>query len=99
MNLDTIDKELLLARGQYSTVRACHEDCLKYLQVLTGKLSAAGSQILRAMQPADGEPGDIAILIADARQTTQEIEALATMINELAAQRAELRPRAWPKGK
>lgn len=99
MNLDDIDQDLLLARGAYSTVRAAHEDQLKLLQVQTGQLSAYGSQILRTMQPADGEAGDISILLFNARQVVDQIELTATVINELAALRAELRPKAWPKGK
>lgn len=97
MDLQTIPDDLLLARGRYSTVRAAHEDQLKRLQVLTGQLSAFGSQMLRFMQPADGEPCDIAGLLKDARSTVDQIESCAGAINELAAQRAELRPKAWPK--
>lgn len=99
MNLDDIDPALITARGQYSTIRSAHEDQLKLLQVQTGQLSAFGSQILRTMQPADGEAGDISTLIFSARQIVDQIELTAAVINELAAQRAELRPLAWPKGK
>ena len=97
MDLQTIPDDLLLARGRYSTVRAAHEDQLKRLQVLTGQLSAFGSQMLRFMQPADGEPCDITGLIKDAKHTLESIEACASGINELAQQRAELKPIAWPK--
>lgn len=97
MDFQTIPDDLLRARGLYSTVRAAHEDQLKRLQALTGQLSAFGSQILRFMQPADGEPCDIAGLVKDARTTIDSIEQCAATINELAAQRAELRPKAWPK--
>lgn len=97
MDLQTIPDDLLLARGRYSTVRAAHEDQLHRLQVLTGQLSAFGSQMLRFMQPNDGDPCDITGLLKDARTTVDQIEECAAMINELAAQRAELKPKAWPK--
>jgi len=97
MDLSTISDDLLLARGRYSTIRAMHEDELQRLQVLTGQLSAFGSQMLRFMQPKDGEPCDIAGLLKDARNTIDSIEKCAAAINELAAQRAELSPIAWPK--
>lgn len=97
MDLTTIPDDLLLARGKYSTIRAAHEDQLKRLQALTGQLSAFGSQILRFMQPADGEPCDIAGLIKDARTTIDQIDQCAATINELAMQKSELKPKAWPK--
>ena len=97
MDLTAIPQELIIARGQYSTIRAAHEDQLKRLQILTGQLSSAGSQILRLMQPEDGEPCDISGLLKDARATIDQIQQCADQINELAAQKAELRPKAWPK--
>lgn len=99
MNLDAIPDDIVRARGLYSSVRAAHEDELKRLQVLTGQLSAAGSQILRFMQPSDGLPCDLAALLKDARNTIDQIEQCGATINELAAQRAELRPLAWTKEK
>jgi len=97
MDLQTIPDALLLARGKYSTIRAAHEDQLKRLQILTGQLSSAGSQILRLMQPEDGEPCDISGLLKDARATIDQIQQCADQINELATQKAELKPKAWPK--
>lgn len=97
MDLSIIPDDLLLARGRFSTVRAAHEDELKRLQQLTGQLSAFGSQVLRWMQPADGLPEDISGLLKDARSAIDQIEQCAATINELAAQRAELRTQAWPK--
>jgi len=97
MDLSTFDQELLLNRGRYATIRSAHEDQLKRLPILTGQLSSAGSQILKWMQPAEGESSDISGLLKDARSTIDEIEECARLINELAKQRAELRPKAWPK--
>lgn len=97
MDLSTINPALIVARGEYATIRSAHEDELKRLQILTGQLSSASSQILRFMQPADGQPCDISGLLKDARFTLDQIEKCAANINELAAQRAELKPTAWPK--
>jgi hypothetical protein len=97
MDLQNIPDDLLMARGKYSTIRAAHEDELKRLSVLTGQLSAFGSQVLRWMQPEEGVPQDISGLLKDARHTIGQIEQCAATISELAAQKAELKPRAWPK--
>jgi len=97
MDLKTISDDLLLARGRYSTVRAAHEDELKHLQVLTGQLSAFGSQMLRWMQPAEGQPEDLSGLLKDARTTLDSIEQCAATITELAIMKADLKPLAWPK--
>lgn len=97
MDLENLPADLLLARGRYSTVRAAHEDELKRLQVLTGQLSAFGSQMLRWMQPSDGQPEDLSGLLKDARTTIDSIERCAATISELAAQKGALKPVAWPK--
>jgi hypothetical protein len=97
MDISSIPQDLLIARGAYSSVRAAHEDELKRLQILTGQLSAFGSQVLRWMQPADGQPEDISGLLKDARLVIDHIEQCSATIRELAEQRAELKKTAWPK--
>jgi hypothetical protein len=97
MDISSIPQDLLIARGAYSSVRAAHEDELKRLQILTGQLSAFGSQVLRWMQPADGQPEDISGLLKDARIVIDHIEQCSAMIRELAEQRTELKKTAWPK--
>lgn len=97
MDLSLIPEELILARGQYACVRSAHEDELKRLQILTGQLSAFGSQVLRWMQPADGRPEDISGLLKDARVVIDHIEQCSATIRELAEQRTELKKLAWPK--
>lgn len=101
MDLQTIPDDLLRVRGMYSTVNAAHKDQLHRLSELTGRLSAYGSQILRFMQPSGGHesPCDVSNILKDARLTIDAIEICAANINELAAQKAELLPTAWPKGK
>jgi hypothetical protein len=100
MNLDTLPPELLLARGQYATVRSAHEDEKKRLQVLCGGLGATAAQILRAMQPDhDAIPDAQAVdgLLAACRKAVDDIDACCASIDVLAAQRAALKPAAWPK--
>jgi hypothetical protein len=92
------DKELMIARGQYSTVRAMHEDAKKSLSILCGQLTSHASHILRQMQPDhDAIPETIEKEIAAARNALAKIEECAQQIEALARQRAELKPLAWPK--
>lgn len=100
MNLDEIDREVLFKRGCYATVRAEHEDAKKSLQILCGKLTAAGTQLLRMAQP-DGDglinAENVATVLQTARSTVDEIEVCIACIDSLAAQRAALKPDAWGK--
>lgn len=101
MELDDLAPELVYARGLYATVRSQHEDEKKRLSVLCGALSASASQVLRAMQPdLDAEPDIAAVksLIEAARATLASMEACADAIATLSKQRAELKPKAWPRG-
>lgn len=96
LDLSAIPDEVRRARGDYSTVRAAHEDSKKDLSKLCGQLSALASQILRKMQPDDDDvPDSVASLIDSGRATLQMIEACTTRIEGLAAQRQELKAKAW----
>lgn len=98
LDLNELPQALLLARGQYATVRSAHEDSKKQLQMLCGKMGATAAQILRAMQPDnDGVPASVAELMATCRTTLDMIDSTAMLIESLAQQRAELKPLAWPK--
>ncbi len=98
LDLNELPQALLLARGQYATVRSAHEDSKKQLQILCGKLGATSAQILRAMQPDnDGVPVGVGELMATCRLTLDSIESLTVQIEALAQQRADLKPVAWPK--
>ncbi|MBV8060809.1 MAG: hypothetical protein JO253_04705 [Alphaproteobacteria bacterium] len=100
MDLTTIPDEVLLARGKYSTVRAEHEDAKKSLQILCGKLTSAGTQLLRMAQPDGDGPMDtknVSMALQTARNTIGEIESCIAYIDSLAIQRAELKPIAWRK--
>lgn len=99
VDLSTIPESILIARGQYSTVRAQHEDEKKTLQVLCGQLSSCASQVLRRMQPEHEEdhPDGVGKLIAAGRATLTLMEECTQRIESLAKQRAELKTQAWGK--
>ena len=98
LNLADIDQAVLLARGKYSSVRAALEDSKKDLQMLCGKMTSVSSQVLRKMQPDyDAAPDSVADLMEIGRNTLQMMEATANQIESLARQKAELKPKAWPK--
>jgi hypothetical protein len=96
LDLTKIDADTLLARGEYSTIRAAHEDEKKALQLLCGALASTATKILRRMQPDnDAVPESVDELLAAARAGLDLIDATVTRIASLAQQRAEVKPRAW----
>jgi hypothetical protein len=96
IDLNTIPDETLLARGQYATVRAAHEDAKKKLSILCGNLSSAASQVLRRMQPdSDDVPESVEDVLSAARATLTEMDLCVMSIESLAQQRAELKTLAW----
>lgn len=98
LDLSTISDDVRLARGDYATVRAAHEDSKKDLQKLCGQLSAVAAQILRKMQPDNDEvPDSVETLIESGRATLNMMEACTVRIESLAKQRQELRTKAWSK--
>lgn len=98
IDLTQIDEATRLARGDYSTVRAAHEDAKKTMQMLCGQLGAFSAQILRRVQPDnDGAPESCAELLTGARNTLTLMEACVAEIEQLAQQRAALKPLAWGK--
>lgn len=98
IDLTSVPSDVLLARGEYATVRGAHEDAKKALQIHTGALSSIASKVLRQMQPdGDDVPGGIEALLMEGRATLDKIEAECLRITSLACQRADLKPKAWPK--
>lgn len=98
IDLTTIDQDTIIARGQYSTIRAAHEDEKKHLSILCGQLSSSSSQVLRYMQPGEDDAPDIAAvngMLAAARKTLDEIGKCVENIEALALQRAALKFAAW----
>ena len=100
MDLTSIPNELLVLRGQYATVRSSHEDEKKRMQALCGALSATCVQVLRAVQPEGDDPHDamyVGSLLVSGHKALEEMKECAVRIRELAEQRAELKPKAWPR--
>lgn len=98
IDLSALSEEVRLARGDYATVRAAHEDSKKRLAMLCGQQASYATQILRAMQPDhDDVPDSIESLLAAARNNLGMMEACAAEIESLARQRAELKRVAWSK--
>jgi hypothetical protein len=96
--VDLQDKELMLVRGQYSTLNAEYKDCLKELQMLTGALSSVAAQVLHGVQPKDeSEPINVTPQLDSGRLALEKIERCVTRLTDLQKQRMELRPLAWPR--
>lgn len=100
IDLTTIPEATIIARGQYATIRGAHEDQKKRLAALCGELQTTAMQVLRRLQPSEDEiPESVAEMLTYGRMTMDRIEECAAAIDQLAKQRAELRPIAWGRGK
>lgn len=98
IDLTAIDQDVILARGQYATVRSAHEDAKKRLSVLCGQFASIAPQILRYMQPPEGdtpEMGAVLGLLSLGRETLDKIENCVADIETLDIQRAGLKQAAW----
>lgn len=96
IDLSTIPEAEKIAKGEYSIIRAAHEDGKKSMQVWCGQLAAQAAQILKRVQPDnDAVPDDVDSLIVGAKNTLLAIEACAKELESLAKQRAELKKQAW----
>jgi hypothetical protein len=92
------DTDLMLARGKYSTLNAEHREIMKKLQMLTGSLSSVSAQVLHGVQPRDDSQAiDVSAVLSMGRGLLDEMERCVMRIAELAKQRAELKPIAWPR--
>lgn len=98
LDLSSIPDDVLLARGQYSTVRAAHEDAKKELAKMCGILQMVPSQILRKMQPGDeAVPQEFDELVKLGCNALEKIALQCKAVESLAAQRQELKSKAWTK--
>jgi hypothetical protein len=98
IDLTAIDPAEVVAKGQYSIVRAAHEDAKKRLAVLCGSFAAIAPQVLRLAQPdGDDVPDGAAIgkLLVDAGILLDKMDAQVSEIEGLAQQRAMLKQAAW----
>lgn len=98
IDLTLYSQDEIIAKGQYSIVRAAHEDSKKRLALLCGQFASITPQVLRLAQP-DGEAvpdgAAIASLIAQGRVLIDKMDALVVEIEGLASQRAALKMSAW----
>ena len=98
IDFNTIDQSEVIAKGQYSIVRAEHENAKKRLAVMCGAFAAIAPQVLRMAQPdGDAVPDGEAIgkLLADGGELLSKISFQITEIEGLAQQRAALKISAW----
>lgn len=98
IDFNTIDQAEVIAKGQYSIVRAEHENAKKRLAVMCGAFAAIAPQVLRMAQPdGDAIPDGEAIgkLLADGGKLLSKISFQITEIEGLAQQRAALKVSAW----
>jgi hypothetical protein len=98
IDFNAIDQGEVIAKGQYSIVRAAHEDAKKRLAVMCGAFAAIAPQVLRLAQPdGDAVPDGVAIgkLLADGGDLLSKISFQITEIEGLAQQRALLKQAAW----
>jgi len=96
IDLSAITDEVRLARGDYSTVRAAHEDEKRNLQKICGQVSAIATQVLRKMQPDhDDVPESVESLIESGRLLLDMMQGCSERIESLAKQRQELKAKAW----
>lgn len=98
IDLTTYSQDDVIAKGQYSIVRAAHEDAKKRLAVMCGVIAAIAPQVLRLAQPdGDAVPDGVAIgkLLVDGGDLLSKISFQIDEIEGLAQQRAALKQAAW----
>ena len=98
IDLNAIDPAEVVAKGQYSIVRAAHEDAKKRLAGLCSQFGPIAPQILRLAQPDNDDVPDavaIAALVEQGRTLLNKIEAQVAEVESLASQRAMLKQVAW----
>lgn len=99
MDLSSIPQEVLIARGEYATIRGAHEDEKKRLSVLCGQLSAISSQVLRAAQSDEAISAELShqldTLFLDGQKALNAMAECIEDLKELSHQRVELKQKAW----
>jgi hypothetical protein len=96
MMIELQDKELMLARGQYSTLNAERRGLLKQLQEMGDQVVSLPHKILKAAQE-DAAGASAQDLIGTIVSLGNMMGGVAMRLEELDKQRAELKPIAWPK--
>lgn len=95
-DLTQIPDEVIVARGQFATVRGAHDDRKVEMQQSCGELMSAANRILKAVtEKEEVDSEHVKQLFSEARSWLADMELKATSIESLAKQRAELKPLAW----
>lgn len=100
VDLAAIDPALLVARGQYATVRAAHEDIKKSIVARCGAILSMTQRISQLVQPDTDKQIDMQMLDAylfNLAEAVKSLEHQCDGIGELEAQRKTLKELAWPK--
>ena len=95
IDFDQLDPAVIIARGQYSTVRSAHEDALKDLHIACSKFTGFTTGILRATQPDKDQSFPGAEDFDKGRELIDEIEKIVANIEELHKQKNSLKALAW----
>lgn len=100
IDLTTYSQDDVIAKGQYSIVRAAHEDAKKRLALMCGQFASITPQVLRLAQPEGDQVPNVSVIagmFVQGRALLDEMEALVTEIEGLAQQRAALKAVAWSR--
>lgn len=95
IDFDQLDPAVIIARGQYSTVRSAHEDALKELQLACSNFAGFTTGILRAAQSDKDQSFPGAEDFDKGRALIDEIEKIVANIEELHKQKNSLKALAW----
>ena len=98
IDLTNIPDDVLVARGQYSTVNSAHKDTMRKMAELSSDMMTLTGQMLRKVQDTNYTPDStLPQTIIDARYTLTEMENTVIEIESLTKQKLALREKAWPK--
>ena len=90
-DLTTIDESVIVARGQYATVRSAREDALKLLSRMCTDLQSIPSMVLRSVQ--DGQ--EVGALLKAIDDLSVRLKEQTQTVLDLHNQKEALKPEAW----
>lgn len=93
INFNEVPQEQVIARGQYSMVRAKREQALKTLRDICESQNSAAASVLRGIQGASDTERHIAFI----HDSLGRMAETVTEIEELTEQLALIRPLAFPE--
>lgn len=92
-DLSTVDQNVIIARGQYATVRSAREDALKLLSRQCTDLQSLPSMVLRAVQ----EGQEVGALLAAIDDLSVRLKEQTQAVLDLHEQKEALKSDAWGK--